>query len=106
MEFWNNKINVSKEAASKQIEIINSFSENKRLKIALDFANLSVGQTRVWIKKNNPNFSDLEVNLEFVRLMYFETGQITEDHWEFYADKMKEKIKKIWSDHFQNKIRH
>ena len=53
MEFWNNKINVSKEAAQKQIEIINSFSPQKRLKIALDFTNMSVDQTRKWINEWN-----------------------------------------------------
>ena len=88
-------------SASKQIEIINSFSPKKRLKIALDFANLSVDQTRKWIKKTNPNFSELEINLEFVKLMYYKTGQISEEHWKFYSEKTKEKIKKDWSERFR-----
>ena len=70
MAFWNEKINVSKEAAKRQVEIVNSFPSEKRMKIALDFANLGVEQTRTWIKKNNPAFSELEITLEFVRLLY------------------------------------
>ncbi|MCB0593142.1 MAG: hypothetical protein KDD28_03570, partial [Phaeodactylibacter sp.] len=69
MEFWNKKINVSKESAEQQIAIINKFSSEKRLSIALDFANFGIGRTREWIRNSNPSFSELEVNLEFVRLM-------------------------------------
>ena len=105
MEFWNNKINVSKEAAALQISIINKFSSQKRMNIALDFANLSIVQTREWIRKSNPHFSELEVNLEFVRLMYFETNQMTEKQWEFYKNKMEEKIRKNWSERFRNMMK-
>ena len=76
MDFWNNKVGVSKEAAEMQISIIKTFSSDKRMRIALDFANLSIGQTREWIKNSNPNFSELEITLEFVRLMYYETGKM------------------------------
>lgn len=101
MDFWSNKINVSKEAAERQISIISNFSSNKRMKIALDFANMSVERTKQWIKETNPHFSDLEVNLEWVRIMYFEKGEMTESHWNFFKSRMKEKIRKNWSDRFR-----
>ena len=55
MNFWNKVVNVSKEAAEQQIAIINTFSDEKRMKIALDFANMSVDRTRNWIRENHPN---------------------------------------------------
>ena len=58
MDFWNKKINVSKEAAEQQIAIINTFSSEKRMKIALDFANLSLDRTREWIKRSKCNCSE------------------------------------------------
>lgn len=105
MDFWNKKVNVSKEAAQHQISIINTFSTEKRMKIALDFANVGVNKTRDWIKKTNPNFSDLEVNLEWVKLMYYEKGEITETHWKFYRKHMEEKIRKDWSERFRRMMR-
>jgi hypothetical protein len=36
MEFWNHKVGVSKEAAAMQVAIINQFSSEKRLKVALN----------------------------------------------------------------------
>lgn len=105
MDFWNKKINVSKEAAQLQVAIINTFSSEKRMRIALDFANLGVDQTRKWIKKNNPNFSELEITLEFVRLMSYEKGEITKLHWEFYKKEMEKKIKKNWSDRFRGMMK-
>jgi len=101
MDFWNNKVNVSKEAAEQQIAIINTFSPEKRLKIALDFANMSVDRTRNWIRENHPNYSELEVNLEWVRLMYFEQGEMSEEQWAFYKKEMEKKIRKNWSDRFR-----
>ena len=44
MEFWNHKVNVSREAAAMQIEVINTFPAEKRMKIALDFANLGISK--------------------------------------------------------------
>lgn len=105
MDFWKNKINVSKESAEKQIQIINSFSEEKRLKIALDFANLGISRTREWITENNKQFSELEVNLEFVRLMYYENGEISEDHWNHYKKKMEDKIRIDWSKRFRRMMK-
>ena len=102
MEFWNKKVNVRKEAAEQQIAIINKFSSEKRIKIATDFANLGINRTREWIKESNPNFSELEVNLEFVKKMYFETGLMSKEYWNFYESKMLTKIKKDWSKRFRN----
>ncbi len=101
MEFWNHKVNVSKEAAQQQISIINTFSSKKRMDIALSFANLGVNQTREWIKRSNPNYSDLEVKLEFVRLMYFEQGKMSEQSWEYFKAEMEVRIKKDWSARFR-----
>jgi len=105
MDFWNNKVNVSKEAAEQQIAIINTFSPEKRLKIALDFANMSVDRTREWIRESNSNMSDLEVNLEWVRIMYYEKGEMTKNHWEFYKREMESKIRKNWSDRFRKMMK-
>ena len=101
MEFWNKKIGVSKEAAAMQVAIISKFSPEKRMRIALDFANLSISRTREWIKSSNPSYSELEVNLEFVKLMYYQTGEMAEDQWKFYKKKMQELIKKDWSKRFR-----
>ena len=101
MDFWNHKVNVSKQAAQQQIDIINTFPPEKRMKIALNFANLGIQQTRAWIKRSNPYFSDLEIKLEFVRLMYFKTGQMPEENWLFFKSKMEEKIKKDWTRRFR-----
>lgn len=101
MDFWNKKVNVSKEAAERQIAIINTFSSEKRLGIALEFADFGINRTREWIKNANPFFSELEVNLEFVRLMYYETGQMPQERWQFYKEVMEEKIRKDWSRRFR-----
>lgn len=105
MDFWNEKINVSKESAEQQIAIINGFSPEKRLSIALEFADFGVNRTREWIRKTNPAFSDLEVNLEFVRLIYYETGGMPEEQWQFYSEVMKEKIRKDWSKRFREMMK-
>lgn len=101
MDFWNHKVYVSNEAAERQIAIISSFPPSKRMQIALDFGNLGVDQTRNWIKQNNPGFSELEITLAFVRLIYFETGQMSEKQWAFFNKAMKEKIRKDWSSRFR-----
>lgn len=101
MDFWNKKVNVSKEAASKQIEIINSFPSEKKAKIALDFSNMGIDQTRAWIKKNNPSFSELEISLEFVKIMYYDSGEMDEAKWQFYKSEMEKRIKKNWAERFR-----
>ena len=105
MDYWNNKINVSKEAAEQQVAIISSFPAKKRMKIALDFANMSVGRTREWIKESNPNYSELEINLEWVKLIYYEKGEMTDEHWDFYKSTMEERIKKDWSERFRRMMK-
>jgi len=58
LENWNKVVNVSKEEkAAEQIAIINKFPAEKRMKISLNFANLSVDRTRKWISKNHPIYS-------------------------------------------------
>ena len=101
MDFWGKEINVSKEAAARQIAIINTFSPEKRMNIALQFANMGVARTHQWIKSNHPEFSELEVRLEFVRLMSYETGRISQAHWEFFKKEMEKKIKKDWAKRFR-----
>ena len=105
MDFWNKIVNVSKEAAEQQISIINTFSDEKRMRIALDFANMSVDRTRNWIRENNPNFSELEVNLEWVRLIYFNKGEMSKEQWKFYKKEMERKIRKDWSDRFRKMMK-
>ncbi|MEM6320119.1 MAG: hypothetical protein AAF960_20780 [Bacteroidota bacterium] len=101
MEFWNKVVNVSKQAAEQQIAIVNTFSAEKRMKIALDFANFGIERIRNWIKENHPNFSELEINLEWVRLMYYEKGEMSEEMWLFYKSRMEKKIRQDWSDRFR-----
>ena len=105
MEFWNHKVNVSREAAAMQIEVINTFPAEKRMKIALDFSNLGISRTRDWIKENHPDYSELEVTLEFVRLMYYETKQMSEEVWNFYRTEMEEKIREDWKERFRNMMK-
>ena len=105
MEFWNHKVNVSKQAARIQVSILNSFSSEKRLKIALDFANMGIDQTRSWIKKNHPEFSDLEVTKEFVRIQYYETGQMNKATWDFFQKRMDKKINQDWAKRFRNMMK-
>lgn len=101
MEFWNKKVNVSKEAAQQQVEIIRRMPSKKRLRIATDFANLGVNQTRKWIKDQNPNFSELEINLEFVKLLYYKTDLMEESVWQFFKSRMQKKINKDWAKRFR-----
>jgi len=75
------------------------------LKIALDFANMGIDRTRQWIKEQHPNYSELEISLEFVRLMYYEKGEMTEAKWIFYKTKMEEKIRRNWSDRFRKMMK-
>lgn len=86
-----------------QVAIINQFSSEKRLRIALDFANMGINRMREWIKEQNPSFSEIEVTLEFVRLMYYETKEMSEIHWLFYQKVMQEHIKTHQTQFQQNK---
>jgi hypothetical protein len=101
MDFWNKKVNVSEEAARRHVQIYSSFPPEKRLKIALDFANMGIAQTRAWIKRNHPGFSELEITLEFVRLIHFEEGNLDKDTWLYFKQKMEEKIRKDWAKRFR-----
>lgn len=105
MEFWGNKINVSRESAEIQVSIYKRFTKEKRFSIALEFANFGVDGTKEWIKKNNPFASNLEINLEFVRLMYFESGKMLEPEWLFYKKVMLEKIRKDWISRFRKMMK-
>lgn len=105
MDFWNKRINVSREAAQKQVSIIKSFSSEKRMKIALDFANLGISRTRDWIKSRHPDYSELEVTLEFVRLVYHSTGRMSEKEWLFYKEKMEQRIKNDWAERFRKMMK-
>jgi len=105
MDYWNKKINVSREAAEQQISIINTFTAKKKMKIALDFANMSVERTREWIKESNPNYSELEINLEWVRLIYYQQGEMKEEQWNFYKSTMDERIKKDWAERFRKMMK-
>ena len=102
MEFWGKKIHVREDAARMQVNIIRSFPEAKRLKIAEDFLSQGITGTHHWIKSQHPEFSDLEVRLEFVRLMYYENGGgMKEEHWQHFKTIMEEKIRKDWAKRFR-----
>lgn len=101
MDFWGKKIDVSREAAARQIAIINTFPSQKRLGLALEFANMGVDRTFDWIRSRHPEFSELELRLEFVRLLSYESGKISEDHWQHFKSVMEERIKKDWSERFR-----
>ncbi len=101
MDFWDKKIHVTKEAASHQIKIINTFSPEKRLKIALNFANMGIQQSRSWIQSQHIHFSDLEITLEFVRLLSYESNKISEEHWQHFKTIMEQKIHKDWKKRFR-----
>jgi len=105
MEFWNKKINVSEEAARRQVAIINKIPSEKRIKIATDFANLGINRTRAWIREQHPHISELELNLEFVRLMYYETNSMSDTEWAFFKATMTTKIKKDWADRFRKMMK-
>ena len=101
MEFWGNKIHVSEDAARMQVNIIRSFPHEKRLKIAEDFLRQGIEGTRNWIRSKHPEFSDLEIRLEFVRLMYYQTGGMKEEHWQHFKTIMEKQIKKDWAKRFR-----
>ena len=105
MEFWGNKINVSRESAEIQVSIYKNFPKEKRFATALEFANFGVEGTREWIKNQNPFMSELELNLEFVRLMYYETGEMIDSDWEFFKKVMSEKIKQDWIRRFREMMK-
>ncbi|MCB0843566.1 MAG: hypothetical protein KDE26_09965 [Bacteroidetes bacterium] len=104
MDFWGKKINVSREAAERQIEIIKSFPPEKRWKIALDFADMGIQRTHDWIKTNHPEFSELEVRLEFVRLFYYEKGEMSLQHWLHFKTEMEKMIRKNWIERFRRMV--
>ncbi|MEZ4827195.1 MAG: DUF6036 family nucleotidyltransferase [Bacteroidia bacterium] len=101
-DYWGNKVNVSEDAARRQIAIIRSFSPEKRLKIAIDFADMGISQTHSWIRSRYPEFSDYEVKLEFVRLMYYQTGEMPELQWKHFKSTMEKIIRKDWILRFRN----
>ncbi|MDX2248993.1 MAG: hypothetical protein SF052_19555 [Bacteroidia bacterium] len=105
MDYWGKKVNVTEEAARRQIAIINGFSSEKRFKIALDFANMGIDQTFDWIRSRHPEYSELEVRLEFVHLIYYQTGKMKEDHWVYFKMLMEERIRKDWIIRFRNVMR-
>jgi len=101
MDFWETKINVSKMAAQQQVAIINTFPAKKRFRIALNFADMGIIQTRNWIQEQHPAFSHLEVQLEFVRLMYYQQNKMGELEWQHYKKVMHKKIQKDWATRFR-----
>jgi len=105
MDFWGNKTNVTRESAQIQVSVYKKFTKEKRFSIALEFANLGVEGTKEWIRKKNPYLSELEVNLEFVRLMYYELGKMPDSEWVFYKNVMEEKIKKDWIYRFRKMMK-
>ena len=105
MDFWNNKVNVSEAAARMQISITSKFSSAKKSKIASDFLSFGIDGTRKWIKRKYPYFSELQVNLEFVRSQYYEQGTMTEEQWVFYERVMRVKINKDWSARFKKMMK-
>lgn len=101
MDFWNNKVGVSEEAARLQTKIHTAFSPEKKSRIASDFLAFGVQRTRQWIKEQNPYFSELEISLEFVRTQYYQTGEMPATTWQFYRETMLEKIRKDWTARFR-----
>lgn len=101
MDFWGKKINVSEKAARRQVEIYTSFPPEKRLRIAEQFAAMGVERTRQWIKEQHPEFSEREVTLEFVRLEYYETGGMKEEHWQHFRRILEEEIRQEWIQRFR-----
>ena len=105
MEFWGKQVNVTEAAARQQVAIINSFSSEKRFKIAVNFIEMGIQRTRRWIKERNPHFSENEITLEFVKVMYYETGKMDKAKWEFYQKVMHEKIRKDWAERFRKMMK-
>ena len=80
MGYWGKRINVSKEAAIKQVAIINNLSKEKRCEMAFSICNFGISRTHQWIKSQYPEFSELEVRLEFVGLMCYKDSSMKEEH--------------------------
>lgn len=95
MDYWGKKVNVSKAAAKQQVAIIEQLPSKKRFEIALQFAEMGIAQTRKWIKKNNPHFTEMEITLEFVRITAFETGRISPEHWAHFKAGMEKRIERL-----------
>lgn len=105
MDFWNNKVGVSEDAARQQLRITSQFSSEKKSKIASDFLSFGVDGTRKWLKEKQPFSSELEISLEFVRTQYYESGEMPNSTWEFYKSKMEIKIKKDWISRFKKMMK-
>lgn len=101
MDFWGNKIDISEAVARRQVEIINQFSPEKRSKIAMDFANMGIQKTLSWIQKQHPEWNEWEVRLEFVRLMYYEKGGLSERHWQHVKKEMEKRAARDWTLRFR-----
>lgn len=101
MDYWGNKIHITEEAARRHVAIYASFPSEKRFKLALEFAEYGIQGTRDWIRKNHPEYSELEVRLEFIRLAYYETGKLSDSHWQHCQSVMTDKIRKDWAARFR-----
>lgn len=105
MDFWGRMVNVSEEAAARQVAIVSSFSKEKKMKIALQFANFGIERSRKWIHARHPEFSEPEITLEFVRLFYYETGEMSEAQWQFYQTTMQGRVRKHWAERFRRMMK-
>ncbi len=101
MDFWGKKVNVTEEAARRHVAIYKNLPPEKRAEITIQFADFALHQTRDWIKRNHPEFSELEVTLEYVRLIHFESGAIPEKQWKYFQSVMADKIRKDWAARFR-----
>jgi len=88
-----------------QVSIISKFPADKKARLAYEFSNFGIDRTREWIKSKNPWLSELEVSLEYVRIIYYESGEMDDDTWKFYNSKMTQKIKKDWSMRFKRMMK-
>lgn len=91
-DYWGKQIHVTKEAARRQVEIYTSFPVEKRMQIAAEFFDLGVNQTRAWIKREHPEFTETEITLEYVRLTHFLPGHMKPEHWAHFEKVMRQRI--------------
>ena len=65
---------------------------------------MGIQRTHDWIKTNHPEFSELEVRLEFVRLFYYEKGEMSLQHWLHFKTEMEKMIRKNWIERFRRMV--
>ncbi|MDX2285688.1 MAG: hypothetical protein NW241_16085 [Bacteroidia bacterium] len=63
------------------VPFVVSLPHARRAQLTAAFFELGITRTRDWIARRHPAFNEAEITLEYIRLMHYEPGHISEDQW-------------------------